>query len=375
MKTCYQVIYQNSFGGGEVYTRFACAALAHLGWRSVLFVHRDAGFWSALDMHGAELVPIATVAEIEARLPGQAAVLVTHNVLDEHTAARWSARHRLGGFAHMPLYEREAPGLAGYRKVFAVSQHVLDSAVRRGFTNFHPEPLLGVADLSPRGAAGEPRRGALYDWDLRKPRDRLLGWFAPMLGALRPEVAFNRSPAVTLGIVSRITPIEQFPCMFEILAPVVASFPTLRLEIFGAGGYASVRDLKRALAPAFGQTRFWGHQSDVARVYPKLDYVLSGLPEKEALGLNLIEAQAAGTPVLAVNAPPFTETVLDGVTGFLYRDPREDGGAGFRALLERIVGGAPRPDPRRATEHLARFSPERFAQRLARALDAIPAAP
>ena len=120
--------------------------------------------------------------------------------------------------------------------------------------------------------------------------------------------------------------------------------------------------------------RYWGYQPDVARVYPALDYVLSGLPEKEALGLNLIEAQAAGTPVLAVNAPPFTETVLDGVTGYLYRDPREDGGAGFRALIERIVGGAPRPDPRLATEHLARFSPERFAERLARAIGAIPVA-
>lgn len=374
-RTCFQVNYQTSFGGGEVYTRFVCAALARLGWRSVLFVHRDARFWGALDMHGAELVPIATVAEIEARLPGREALLIAHNVLDAETAARWSARHRFGGFAHMPLYDRAAPGLARYRKVFAVSQHVLDSAVGRGLANCHPEPLLGVADLSARGVAREPRRGVLYDWDPRKPRDRLLGWIAPMLGAFRPEVAFKRSPGVTLGIVSRITPIKQFPRMFSILAPVIASFPALRLEIFGSGGYASVRDLRRALAPARGQARFWGHQADVARVYPQLDYVLSGLPEKEALGLNLIEAQAAGTPVLAVNAPPFTETVLDGASGFLYRDPREDGGAGFRALIERIVRGAARPDPRLAAEHLARFSPERFAERLARAIAAIPAAP
>ena len=372
MKTCFQVNYQMSFGGGEVYTRFACAALARLGWRSVLFVHRDAGFWAALDMHGAELVPIATVAEIDTGLPERDALVLSHNVLDERTAAAWSARHRLAGILHMPLFERDPPGLARYRRLFAVSQYVLDSARRRGLGNVHSEPLLGVADLSARGVAGEPKRGAQYDWDLRKPRDRLFARLAPMLEAVRPTVGFERSPGVSLGIVSRITPIKQFPCMFEILAPVIASFPALRLEIFGSGGYASVRDLKRALAPVRGQVRYWGYQADVARVYPMLDYVLSGLPEKEALGLNLIEAQVAGTPVLAVNAPPFIETVLDGVTGYLYRDPREDGGAGFRALIEKIAGGAPRPDPWRATEHLARFSTERFAQRLARAIGAIP---
>ena len=374
MKTCFQVNYQTSFGGGEVYTRFVSAALARLGWRSVLFVHRDARFWDALDMHGAELVPIATVAEVEARLPERDALVLSHNALDERTAKDWSARHRLAGILHMPLLERDPSGLARYRRLFAVSQHVLDSARQRELGNLHAEPLLGVADLSARGAAGEPKRGAQYDWDPRKPRDRLLALLAPVLEAVRPAVGFERAPGVSLGIVSRITPIKQFPCMFEILAPAIASFPMLRLEIFGSGGYASVRDLKRSLAPARGQVRYWGYQSDVARVYPVLDYVLSGLPEKEALGLNLIEAQAAGTPVLAVNAPPFTATVIDGVTGYLYRDPREDTGAGFRSLIENIAGGAPRPDPRLATEHLARFSPERFSERLARAIDAIPGA-
>ena len=164
MKTCFQVNYQTSFGGGEVYTRFACAALARLGWRTVLFVHRDAGFWDSLDMYGAELVRISTVAEIEAALPERDALVLSHNVLDERTAADWSARHRLAGILHMPLLERDPPGLAHYLRLFAVSQHVLDSARQRGLGNVHSEPLLGVADLSARGVPGEPKRGAQYDW-------------------------------------------------------------------------------------------------------------------------------------------------------------------------------------------------------------------
>ena len=84
---------------------------------------------------------------------------------------------------------------------------------------------------------------------------------------------------------------------------------------------------------------------------------MTGLPEKEALGLNALEAQASGTPVLAPDAPPFTETVLDGASGFLYRDPRQDGGRHFEQILDAILAGRARPDPRvAAREHLAKFS-------------------
>jgi hypothetical protein len=60
--------------------------------------------------------------------------------------------------------------------------------------------------------------------------------------------------------------------------------------------------------------------------------------------------------VLAPRAPPFIETIVDGKSGFLYRDPREDGGMEFKQLLGSLVAGRARPDPRKATEHLATFS-------------------
>jgi glycosyltransferase involved in cell wall biosynthesis len=145
---------------------------------------------------------------------------------------------------------------------------------------------------------------------------------------------------------------------------VLARHPRVNLEIFGSGGYASVRDLDAALRPCASQVRFWGQQGNVAGIYRQLDYLLSGLPEKEALGLNIIEAQACGTPVIAVNAPPFTETVLDGKTGFLYRDPRQDAGADFSRLLDELLVGGPRPRPELAPEHLARFSFDAFVARL-----------
>ena len=312
---------------------------------------------------------LASLQQLEDALKEESDVLLTHSTLDSFWAPRMARRARLAGMLHMPLYERFPEGLRHYHRLFPVSRHVAQSARARGLENVSSIELLGVADTSPRGQTGTLRRNSRHDWDRRKVRDRMLGWIAGYL--TRPDAGpvFERIPkSLTLGIVSRLTPIKQFPLMFGILAPLIAQYPGVRVEIFGSGGYASVRDLSRALAPCAAQVRFWGHQADVRAVYQQLDYVLSGLPEKEALGLNLIEAQSVGTPVLAVAAPPFTETVLNGISGFLFKDPREDRGADFARLLGRLISDAPRPEPRAATAHLAQFTETAFRERLQRAL-------
>jgi glycosyltransferase involved in cell wall biosynthesis len=369
---CIQINWQRQLGGGEIYTRFFTQALQSLGWDVHLVVDRKADFWSRLGLTGVRYFPIGHGDEIPQLLaamdPG---VVVTHTTLSTDVAQAVAARHRLGGIVHMPLADRDPRGLSCYHRIFAVSAYVRDTVAARGHAQVHAEPLLGVADLKPReSVAGPIIRRSEYDWDKRKFRDRFLSWCAPLDG-LRTAQEFARRPGLTLGIVSRLTPIKQFPLLFSHLASVLAGFKDVNLEVFGSGGYASVRDLRAALAPLGERVRFWGHQADPAAIYPLLDYVLSGLPEREALGLNLIEAQACGTPVIAVAAPPFTETVVDGVTGFLYADPRTDGAAGFRRLLESLTRGTPRPDPRLAAEHLAIFSPPAFAQRVARAMKAL----
>jgi glycosyltransferase involved in cell wall biosynthesis len=193
----------------------------------------------------------------------------------------------------------------------------------------------------------------------------MLGLFEPLAAPFQPRPLYERRPGLTLGVVSRLTPIKQFPELFARLAPVLARLPQVNLEIFGSGGYASVRDLEQALAPLGDRVRFWGHQADVAAAYRAVDFLLTGLPEKEALGLNVIEAQACGTPVLAPDAPPFDETVAHGITGLRYRDPRTDAGADFERTLRAIVSGGFRFDAQAAQAHLAQFSEEAFARRAA----------
>jgi glycosyltransferase involved in cell wall biosynthesis len=254
---------------------------------------------------------------------------------------------------------------------------VIATARAAGLANADPEPCYGMVDFQRYAdSAGPIVPGPLYSWDQRKFRDRAYGLLenllAPLRAALAGPPAFSKRDGLTLGIVSGIGPIKQFDLLFGKIAPILAAEPQVRLEIFGWGGYRSVADLKKILQPLGQRVRFWGQQAHPERIYPQLDYLLSGLPEKEALGLNIIEAQSLGTPVLAVDAPPFTETMLEGATGFLYRDPRVDGGADFRHVLARALAG-PRPDPRLAADHLARFSRAAFTARVGRMVDAMQA--
>jgi len=263
----------------------------------------------------------------------------------------------------MPIQERSPDPYGDHDMIFPVSNWVRTGLVGAGLPTWE-EPLYGVADLNKRGLSSTLTKSSRYDWDHRKVRDHLFSKIEPFIDPFLQHPEFKKKNGITLGIVSRLTPIKQFPLLFSLLAPVIKNHPLINIEIFGSGGYASIRDLRQALAPISKHIRFWGHQSDVTAVYQQIDYLMTGLPEKEALGLNIIEAQSCGTPVLAPRALPFTETIIDEVTGFFYTDPREDNGASFDQLLERLTSIEDRIDPLVAKEHLNRFSMQVFTERI-----------
>lgn len=359
---CIQINLQQGFGGGEVYAATFARAVAKLGLGSILIGHPRAIAWSRLPLDGVRLEYRDQVDDFA----GPPAWIVCHHRIASERIEAWKAGgHFVTSFAHMPLYGRDPAPLSPFQRIFAVSRHVMASLRAVGIETVHPEPMYGVAELS-RAGEGPIRAQSRYDWDRRKFRDRLFGAIEPVWRKLLTQREFSRRPGFTLGIVSRLTPIKQFPLLFDHIAPVLARHPGVNLEIFGSGGYASVRDLKQALAPVADRVRFWGEQRNVKPIYDQIDALLTGLPEKEALGLNVIEAQACNTPVLAPDAPPFDETVVDGVTGLRYRDPRQDGGAGFEAALGRMVDGGFVFDASAAAAHLAQFSEEAFLERARR---------
>lgn len=357
-----------TLGGAEVYTHFLAQSLTRSGWKNEIIITPEATYWDRLVADGVELrrrdfrlkegwdhMPPGSLVCVHAPLP--------KGLLDQLAQA-----HRLLGIGHQAVYSSSIPYYySAAHCLLPVSAYVADTLRSAGFSQVHATPLLGVASLV-RGDVtiqSEARvlRGPQVEWDRRKFRDRLLGWLEPWMQPWQGAAEFQRRPGLTLGIVSRLAPLKQFPALFQALLPVLKREQDVNLEIFGAAiGYRHYRELRGVLAPLGGRVRFWGFQRDVAAVYPHLDYLLTGLPEREALGLNVIEAQKCGVPVLAPAAAPFTETVIDGRGGYLYADPRKDGGEGFAAALQRARDR--RPDPREDVAHLSRFSEAAFDERV-----------
>jgi len=372
-----QVNLQQGFGGGEVYTCFLGRALRELGQPFDLVVSRNARWWREHDTGAHQIHVVSGYEDVPSLGFSRPAWLIYHTPDGGERLGRLREQGcRLASFVHMPLYQRRFEHFRDYDLLLPVSNYVLAGLLERGLDQAWREPLYGIAHLDRPGVGGQGIVArSRYNWDTRNVRDRVLSWLHPVWQAARPGRPYTRRAGLTLGIVSRITPIKQFPALFQSIAQALAARTQVNLEIFGSGGYASIRDTRRALAPLGGRVRWWGEQRDVRQVYPQLDYLLTGLPEKEALGLNILEAQMCGTPVLAPAAPPFTETIADGRTGYLYPDPRQDGAAGFARLLDALLDGSlPHPDPRQAPDHLARFSEAAFRDRVARLLAHLQAA-
>jgi glycosyltransferase involved in cell wall biosynthesis len=87
------------------------------------------------------------------------------------------------------------------------------------------------------------------------------------------------------------------------------------------------------------------------------------VPNVEEFGIAAVEAQAAGRPVVALDAGGTQETVVHGRTGLLVAP--HDGSALARALREDLT----RFDAEDIRRHATRFSTERFQARLRELVD------
>jgi glycosyltransferase involved in cell wall biosynthesis len=113
-----------------------------------------------------------------------------------------------------------------------------------------------------------------------------------------------------------------------------------------------------------GQVEFrgWLSDEDVRDCYRQATAVL--LPGVEDFGIVPVEAQACGTPVVALNAGGARETVVDGVTGALVGEPTAEA---FADGLRRVMGSRIDRDAVRANAE--RFSRERFQAEFRAAVD------
>jgi glycosyltransferase involved in cell wall biosynthesis len=130
-------------------------------------------------------------------------------------------------------------------------------------------------------------------------------------GALRSRIGV-RPDVPLVGVLGRLVPIKDHPTLFE----AVARTPGVHLAVVGDGERrAELEGRARALGVA-DRVHFTGWWSDVPAVLADLDVVALS-SRNEGTPVALVEALAAGRPVVATDVGGVRSVVRDGVTGIL----------------------------------------------------------
>lgn len=140
----------------------------------------------------------------------------------------------------------------------------------------------------------------------------------------------------TIGVISRMSPIKGHSYFIQAISRVSREIPNLKVLI--AGGVAKGKEKYKKdlelMVRRLGLTetiKFLGPREDIPEILSGLNLLVLSPVEQEAFGRVVIEAQAAGVPVIATSVGGIVDIVKDGQTGFLCspRDPK--------SLAEKII--------------------------------------
>ncbi|HVT30991.1 MAG TPA: glycosyltransferase [Lacipirellulaceae bacterium] len=191
---------------------------------------------------------------------------------------------------------------------------VSSSCVREWYTQhgLPADKLLVIAPGMPEAPASDRSRTELLD-ELKLPRDaRLIG----VVGTLAPE--------------NRVNDLIWAADLLRVL------HGNLRVLIIGDGPLrAQLREYAR-LASDLQHIQFLGDRSDTWQIMPHLD-VLWNARENVSLAGSILEAMAAGVPVVASDTPFNRELVVENKTGYLIPLGTRAGRAARARLTDRIL--------------------------------------
>jgi glycosyltransferase involved in cell wall biosynthesis len=264
----------------------------------------------------------AAPGALAAKLAGRPHVWVIHEIL----AGR------------RPLLRFVAGNRILVRLILGLSQRVVVNSLASGRA-FGTTPKVEIV----HGAAGLPRRRGIR---------AAAGW--------RRSLGL-RSGEKVVGVVGRLVPDKGQAEVIEALALARGAVKGLKAVFVGAAADGRYFGRLRAAARRLGvedDVRFAGAVPDVFDVLPLMNLLVSA-SRVESFGRTVVEAQAAGVPVLAVRTGGIPEIVGHGETGYLVESNRPaDLAVGLAEFFARKPSDVARVVRRARKSALERFRPD-----------------
>lgn len=126
----------------------------------------------------------------------------------------------------------------------------------------------------------------------------------------------------TVAMVGRLTPLKGHSFFLKAMTKVIRQIPNVRIWIIGdapakkAAYRTELETLARRLG-IHGRVEFLGNRKDVPQLLAQTEVLVLATTAPEAFGRVILEAQAAGVPVVAAKVGGVVDIIDDGKTGLL----------------------------------------------------------
>jgi len=151
-------------------------------------------------------------------------------------------------------------------------------------------------------------------------------WFAEQFGV--------PVEAPVIGVIAQLIPRKGHRYLLEVMPRLLAKFPELHVVFFGQGPLRDELEAHTAEHALGSAVHFAGFRKDMPKILPCLDLVVHPAL-MEGLGVSLLQAAAAGVPIVGARAGGIPEIVQDGINGRLVEPG--NGEQLFEAVSELLV--------------------------------------
>lgn len=156
--------------------------------------------------------------------------------------------------------------------------------------------------------------------EFRLERDR--AWFEREFGIAQDSIV--------IATIAQLIDRKGHRYLLDVVPEILARFPSAKFLLLGTGpSRVALENRVRSLGMQ-EHVIFAGFRTDIKRILPNLDLVVHPAI-REGLGVSLLQAAAAGLPIVATAVGGIPEIVIDGSTGFLV--PPADSAAISKSVL------------------------------------------